>query len=654
MAARLVLAAAVLALLVASPARAASLDWRSCSDGFGADCARLAVPLDRSGTLPGTISLRVARMPGPASRPTLVYLSGGPGGGGLDELESVLWTLSGLTGGYRVVAFDQRGTGRSGLLRCPALERDLRLRSTAAGAACGAGLGAARAHYTTADSVADLEAVRAALGVDRLTLFGISYGTELALAYARAHPDHVARLALDSLVDPDDRDPFGLAGFRAMGPSLAALCPAGCAGVTADPARDLARLAARLRRAPMAGRVLDAYGHAHARELTEVRIADLLYDTDYAPALRAGMPAAIQAALHGDPQPMLRLTAAGDALATLPPPAEFSAARYATTCEETPLPWDPGTPVGERWAEAERRAAALGPNAFLPFDFRTAAADEIELCLHWPGVPRAASRRAPGGQYPDLPAGVATGSPYPGVPAGVATGGPYPDVRAGVATGGPYPDVPALILQGGEDLRTPPEVSARVAAALPGATRVLVPGVGHGTVTADPTGCAAGTLLRFLGGEAVAGNCPRVPTQVPAVALSPRSLAAVAPLPGRAPMRVRRLKAAIGLTLDDVRFALSPALAERAGGGLRGGSFAAPTRTGLELAGYEAVGGVRLTGRWERRRLRLHVLVTGAPGGSVTIDPRGGFTGTLLGHRVTGRLPNRPPHPRSQGQIAVR
>ena len=70
-----------------------------------------------------------------------------------------------------------------------------------------------------------MEAIRKAVGVRKLTLFGISYGTELALAYARAHPDRVDRLILDSAVDPDESDPFGLAGFRAMGPTLASLCP---------------------------------------------------------------------------------------------------------------------------------------------------------------------------------------------------------------------------------------------------------------------------------------------------------------------------------------------------------------------------------------------------------------------------------------------
>ena len=90
---------------------------------------------------------------------------------------------------FTVLGFDQRGTGRSGLLRCPALERDPRLRSTQAGEDCARRLGPKRAFYTTPDSVEDMEAIRKAAGAEKLTLFGISYGTELALAYARAYPD---------------------------------------------------------------------------------------------------------------------------------------------------------------------------------------------------------------------------------------------------------------------------------------------------------------------------------------------------------------------------------------------------------------------------------------------------------------------------------
>ena len=59
--------------------------------------------------------------------------------------------------------------------------------------------------------------MRQALGVEKLTLFGISYGTKLALAYARAHPEHVERIALDSVLEPDDSDAFGREPYQAMG-----------------------------------------------------------------------------------------------------------------------------------------------------------------------------------------------------------------------------------------------------------------------------------------------------------------------------------------------------------------------------------------------------------------------------------------------------
>jgi pimeloyl-ACP methyl ester carboxylesterase len=600
----------LVAVFAAGVASASAASWRPCGSSSGARCTRVVVPLDRSGVLPGTISLRVARLradPGPTVPPVLVYLSGGPGSGGLAELEGLLWSLPPVVRSFRVVTYDQRGTGASGLLRCRAMERDARVRSTAAAAACARRLGAARRHYTTADSVADLEAVRVALGAPEMMLLGVSYGTKLALDYARAHPDRVSRLALDSVADPDDRDPFGLAGFRAMGPTLAALCPAACRGVSADPAADLAQLVRRLRRAPLRG-------------LGPVRIADLLYDADYLPPLRAAVPAGVRAALAGDGAPLRRLATVGDQLGEwLPPPRVFSNARYATVCEETPLPWDPATPFASRMGQARARAAVLGPAAFRPFDFATAAADEIELCLHWPSVPA-----------------------------------PYPPPGAG--DGSPYPDVPVLLLQGGEDLRTPPEVSAAVAARFPRAERVVVPGVGHAAVPSDPSGCAARALARFLVGRPAGGDCERIPTGVPAVTVPPRRLAGVAPLAtlrsaARLPLRVRRTAAAIGLTLDDVRFALSPAFLVQAGPGLRGGSYRWQ-RDGVVLQGYEAVGGVRLTGRVHGRRLVLRVLGRAAAPGTVSVAPGGRLEGTLGGRRVWGRLPHRPPQPGAEGAVS--
>ena len=590
-------AALAVTALLALPGSSWAMDWHKCK-GSGAQCATLPVPLDRSGAVPGTVPLKVARLDdSDVVAPTLVYLSGGPGGAGIEELLAVMPLVPVLGDRYHVVGFDQRGTGGSGLLRCPALERDPRLRSVSAGEDCARRLGPNRVFYTTPDSVEDLEAIRVALGVEKLTLFGVSYGTELALAYARAHPDHVERMILDSVVDPDDRDPFGLAGFRAMGPSLSGLCPARCRGISADPIADLARLAARVRDHRLRGVAYDRRARGHRRAVGQTALADLLYDSDYNPPLRAAMPAAVRAALNGDGAPLVRLVAEGDKLSELPSPQSFSSARYATVCEETPLPWDATTPIGDRLAEARRRAAALGAAAFAPFDLRTAAEDEIGLCLHWPGVP---SGRVP-------------------------------------APEAPYPAVPTLLLQGGEDLRTPPSGSADVASKIPGAQRVVVPGVGHAVVGGDPSGCGLRAIERFLDDKPPHGDCPRVGTGVPAAPLPPRALRAVAPVRSLGG-RVGRTANAVGVTVDDLAFALSPAFLSYSGGGLRGGWF--KIRMGSVLVHrYSAVGGMWVTGKASGGVIRLRVGGRSAAAGRVVLRSGGRLTGRLGGRRVNVRLP---------------
>ena len=560
-------------------------------------CATISVPLDRSGRVPGQIGLEVLRLRVGARGPHLMYLSGGPGGAGLLELVGVLLEVPQLARRYTVLGFDQRGTGASGLLRCPDVERDSRLRSGEAGERCARRLGERRGFYTTPDSVEDMEAIRRAAGVEKLTLFGISYGTLLALEYARTYPQHVERLILDSVADPDDADPFGLAGFRAMRPSLQALCPDGCAGLSADPAADLRALVARLRaESPVRAPVYDARGRRRVRTLRPTAISDLMYDADYAPELRAAIPVAVRAALRGDEAPLLRLITTPSELSFRLPPQIFSSARYATVCEETPLPWARGTPIGDRLGVARSRALALGPAAFAPFDARTALADEIGLCLRWPD-PVQPERPAPG----------------------------------------PYPAVPTLILQGDEDLRTPPEASARVASLIAGAVRVTAPGVGHATVG---SACPTRQLLRFVAGQPVrVTRCPRRPTGVPATAVPPVRIGLVRPARGVGGGRVARTVGALDATLADVALVRSLRVVYRRGGGLRGGSWRLARGGRLRLSSYVVVPGVRVSGVVDRRgRVRLRVAGGAAADGRISVGADGRLRGRLGGRAVSVRL----------------
>src|SRR5215208_5519316 len=155
-------------------------------------CTRMALPLDRSGAVPGTVVLEVqrARATTPTAAPVFL-LAGGPGQSATRAYErATIRKLLGREALRRdVVVIDQRGTGSSGALNCPTLQQAGSLSLADAAARCAALLGPARPFFTTADSVADIEAVRIALGYDRIALLAVSYGTVVAEQYARAHPD---------------------------------------------------------------------------------------------------------------------------------------------------------------------------------------------------------------------------------------------------------------------------------------------------------------------------------------------------------------------------------------------------------------------------------------------------------------------------------
>ena len=100
--------------------------------------------------------------------------------------------------------------------------------------------------------------------MEKLTLFGISYGTKLALAYARVHPDHVERIALDSVLEPDDADAFGREPYQAMAPTLAALAP--IAAAASPPTRPRSRPAGRpAARGPLHGMTYGPRGRRSGR-----------------------------------------------------------------------------------------------------------------------------------------------------------------------------------------------------------------------------------------------------------------------------------------------------------------------------------------------------------------------------------------------------
>jgi pimeloyl-ACP methyl ester carboxylesterase len=592
---RLLAALPAAAALALGPAAAAqAIDWTPCG--------ALAVPLDHAHEVDGTVTLSAERVPA-AQNPTrtaVVGLAGGPGQAALPIATGFADVLSSGLGSSDLLLFDQRGTGRSGPLDCPAAHANATVAEVSRG--CALQLGRARGFYRTVDSAEDLEDLRAAAGYDKLVIYGVSYGTKVALEYATLHPDHVAALVLDSVVGLDGPDPLRRATLQAVPRMLRSLCSGGaCARATPAPTTDVRTLAGRLRSRRLRGQVVDARGRKATGTLTENGLARILLAGDLNPALRADFPGAVRAALRGDRTPLLRLSGRSEGLSnSMQAEAESdnTVLFITTTCEETSFPWDRDASAGTRAEQAVSAARALPAGATGYFS-RTVplALGPFALCLTWP-----------------------TASPAPVAP-------------------GPLPNVPVLVIEGSGDLRTPLEDGRRVAAAFPQGQVLEVPFAGHSAGTSDFTGCVAGALRQFFNGAAVTpcsgGARTFKPTPQP-----PRNLGAVKPAKGMHGRAGRTLTAVLATVGDAASGARGAAIAlSRLSlriGGLRGG-YARVTSAGtLTLVNYVYVPGVTVSGSVPTQGIvKLRVSGSAAAHGSLRFTAKGKvLSGSLGGKKV--------------------
>jgi pimeloyl-ACP methyl ester carboxylesterase len=183
-------------------------------DGVEVACGYLVVPERRDGGPQQTIQLAYMRYRTAAPTPgdPLIYLAGGPGDSGIENIASAGPLVRALLLTRDLIAFDQRGTGYSlPLLTCA--EWEAAAETASAGAAAPAPIdelagcraywtqqGVDLAAYTTGESAADVADLLAALGYRRGVLLGASYGSKLALVMLRHHPDQVAAAVLDGAV----------------------------------------------------------------------------------------------------------------------------------------------------------------------------------------------------------------------------------------------------------------------------------------------------------------------------------------------------------------------------------------------------------------------------------------------------------------------
>jgi pimeloyl-ACP methyl ester carboxylesterase len=606
---RLLLIVVVLGLsTIGVPSTQAALRFKSCGKLSIARCATLDVPLDRAGKVPGKLRLHVRRVKARGARHgAVIALSGGPGQAATPFTEATADLFRNALRNRDLIVFDQRGTGRSGLLRCPTLEGlGARLFNVAGAAAdCAATLGPRHAFYTTRDSVEDIEAIRRAIGVERVVLYGVSYGTKVALAYAAVHPAQVERLVLDSVVEPDGPDPFSREIFAAIPRVLGLLCTKGCEEITGDPTADLGALVKKLAGGLLHGTVVKPDGRHTRTRLGRIRLLDLLLTGDFDPTLRSGLPAAVRSALAGDAAPILRLADRADRLLR-EPVGLFNPAVYAATqCEEGPLPWARSASIASRSAQAKALFATIPDSALGPFDRVTGYQQSpvVQLCQSWPTAPAE----------------------------------PATPPRA-------LPDVPALLLAGEDDLRTPLEGTRRIAPRLPHATLLTVPDTGHDVLDSEFAGCSRRALRRFFSNRAIR-QCRRRPRLLLPEPIAPTSIAQV-PVVGRVGGRAGRTLAAVTLTLRDVNVQLIGSLFtfdifQPGVGGLRDGRVRFEGN-GFRLENVVYVPGVRVSGlvKGERAtRGSLRVSGRAAAGGRLKLKRDGSLSGRLGGRRVRLSLP---------------
>ncbi|HMI37205.1 MAG TPA: alpha/beta hydrolase [Steroidobacteraceae bacterium] len=429
-------------------------------------CTGFDVPEDH--TQPGGrhIRLRVAVVRAEAAKPEadpVVFLDGGPGGAASEDYPVIAGAFADLRRRHWVLLVDQRGTGGSNPLSCdddeehsppPPSRAPERVRECAARLAARA----APQYYATSDAVADLEALRLAMGGPQFDLLGVSYGTRVAQQYAKRYPKAVRAIVLDSAV-PNDLA-LGSEHARNLEDALTELfarCRAqrSCTERFGDPYQTLQRVQARLRAQPQRLDMRDPYTFRMQQKTIDAdKLGQLLRFYAYSPYTAALLPYVLAEADAGRYAPLL-----GQTQVVIGDVADHMSGGMAlsVTCTEDvarlhPNPGDAGTVMG---------------NALVEW--------LLSVCPSWPHAAR-------------------------------------PEDFAAPLTG----PVPVLVLAGEHDPVTPPRYAAAIVRGLPNGRVLNVAGQGHGLVSVGCMPRLLGEFIRTLDARHLDAHCLEVLGQTPA------------------------------------------------------------------------------------------------------------------------------------------
>jgi pimeloyl-ACP methyl ester carboxylesterase len=422
------LVGAVSATAVASDLRGVveKLGGKECGE-IAFTCVDLPVAVDRS--KPGaneTLTVRFAiSFASKQSKGILFYVVGGPGGSGLQSIEDYLASFDArLTDEMDVVFFDQRGVGPLNGILCAKAglvfdTADLSLdRPDAAIAAARTFArdcvtetphGDLLPYLATESAIQDLEDFRAAIGSPKVWLYGESYGTQFAQAYATRYPGALKGLIIDGVVDLTlDSSQYYGENARTVEMLLAktlVVCDAEPAcrhdmGRSASAVYD--DLSAKLKAGPVMVDYPLAEGGLAKRELTSAILVANAFYALYGPDSRAYFLRALAASAQGNLVPMLKLgysnlIADPESLEPADDPSWYGGAYYAITCPDYD---DAGRDPEARAREILDEARKLEPKTSRMI--RTFYAERL-ACAFWPAkVPDPRPTPFAGGDYPTL------------------------------------------------------------------------------------------------------------------------------------------------------------------------------------------------------------------------------------------------------------